>query len=73
MAFWANLLRENGRIYRNIERFLADFVPCDVPVPLDLSWDLFADYKSDGKTEDYDGMVRFITYKQRELSLTACA
>lgn len=35
-AFWASLLRENGRICRNIEFFLPDFVPCDVPVPLDI-------------------------------------
>jgi hypothetical protein len=48
-TFWANLLWENGRICRNIKCFLTGFVPCVVPVPLDLSWDLFADYTSDGK------------------------
>ena len=69
-AFWADLLRRNGRICHNVERFLTDYVPCDVLVPLDLSWDLCTDYKPDGKTEDCDGMVRFMTYTLREVSLT---
>jgi hypothetical protein len=70
MTGWANLLRGNGRICHNIESFLADFVPCDEPVPLNLrDWDLFVDYKPGGSIGDCDGMVRFTT-QLREFSPT---
>ena len=62
-TFLANNLRKNGRVQHNIDCFLTDFVgPCDEPIPLvPLDWDLFADYKPDGKKEDCGGMVRFTT------------
>jgi hypothetical protein len=62
ITFWANRLRGNSRICHNIEYFLAEFVPCDEPVPSDPpGWNLFMYYKPDGRTEDCNGMVRFTT------------